>query len=178
MSRGSKRDTYSGVRACLTDTRLRLGAENVVRALMGFASPSHRTEAQGDAHGVSPESALVEPWQADSPHSLAPELREWHAPLPRPDPAFSEVSNSVRTTPLGVQWRPQQFEIARPEAIMESVRRNLSRVPRWHSLFVAGPVADGGEMSIEHEAALLEAALVKASLAREPQPVERARRGH
>lgn len=88
---------------------------------------------------------------------------DWQMPSERPNCKGVEKvgeGRSKRQNPLGVAWRSPIEGVTRPEAVLEYVRRFLSKLPLWEKVF-SGSVFEDDELKVEEEAALLETLLEK-----------------
>ena len=87
----------------------------------------------------------------------------------------------TRTTPLGTLWRGfvdrrftrKLLRLARPEAVLESVRRSLNAMPVWQrddgAIFPVQAFPADGEPTVEEEAAWLEQMLADFGFSRPPR---------
>lgn len=146
--------------------KISLAAENVVRGFLG------RKYAKGNGDDSITERAWepATPWRRET--------------FPSPDHACTATS-ARRATPLGTPWRAPHTvlhkilrcapgkkaimsPLARPEAVLEHLRRSLNAEPAWQDRAAAAGVervfdvcdfAGDGEPSVEEEAGFLESVL-------------------
>jgi hypothetical protein len=150
--------------------KLGLAAENVVRGLLGRARASGRLRAS--AADAKADDADGPSW----PPALEPRAT-------MPSPRGPVAASATRRTPLGLPWRafdarefsarpgvpgaPRTLRLARPEAVLESLRRALNAEPFWAAVAGAGKRVfpemafeeRDDEPSVGEEASWLEAAL-------------------
>jgi acetoin utilization deacetylase AcuC-like enzyme len=145
--------------------KISLAAENAVRGLLGLAHASGRSQAVG-ATPLDLEYSADGAWSA----------LKWPPRTVFPSPHKS--ASSHRKTPLGSRWRVHDETIypilcghgsvrgrlARPEAVLEGLRRALIAEPAWQRVALEAGIArvfevgvfDDDEPSVEAEAAWLE----------------------
>lgn len=138
--------------------RISLAAENVVRALAGFASSSGRSSTGEEQTASRARVATNDP--PSDKEMLAPELAEWKArsgPGPSPIMDLKDERDPKHVTPLGAAWRPRIPGFCRPEAVLEMCRRVFNNFPPFQGRNV---FRENRKVEIDEEFGCLERQLV------------------